>query len=200
MTTPPEQVLAEFIDAWNAGQRPDVAEHLGRVPERQREELARQIDAWLTLGPSPDYDEATLAAIRAEPAVQRALAAARLAQAREDASLSAEQLAQALVEETGLAPEQREKAGRMLAALEAGRLSLAGLSQRLVDALGRILRLPAEAFAASAETGQPGTLAFRADAEPAAEAAGDLELLRRGIEAPSARDWDEVDELFRGGR
>lgn len=200
MTTPPEQVLAEFIDAWNAGQRPDVAEHLGRVPEKQRAELARQIDAWLTLGPSPDYDEATLAAIRAEPAVQRALAAARLAQAREDASLSAEQLAQALVEETGLAPEQREKAGRMLAALEAGRLSLAGLSQRLVDALGRILRLPAEAFAASAETGQAGALAFRADAEPAAEAAGDLELLRRGIEAPSARDWDEVDELFLGGR
>ena len=31
--TRPDVVLSEFIDAWNAGRRPSVREHLLRVPE-----------------------------------------------------------------------------------------------------------------------------------------------------------------------
>ncbi|HEU4978647.1 MAG TPA: hypothetical protein VFT42_07125, partial [Solirubrobacteraceae bacterium] len=138
-----EKAFAEFTDAWVAGRRPDVDDYLARVPEQERDALAQQIEVWLTFAPAPAYDEAALAAIRAEPALQGALAAALIADAREDASLSVDELAGAVAEAVGLAPAQREKTGRMLGALEAGRLDLGRLSQRLVDALGRILRLPA---------------------------------------------------------
>ena len=47
-----EQVLGDFVDAWNAGRRPRVGEALRRVPAgADRDELADRIAAWLEVAP-----------------------------------------------------------------------------------------------------------------------------------------------------
>jgi hypothetical protein len=70
-----EQVLSEFIDAWNAGERPDVDDYIARVPAEKQVELAEELIAFLTLAPTPEYSDEALAAIRAEPVVAQAAAA-----------------------------------------------------------------------------------------------------------------------------
>ena len=66
----PDQVLSEFIDAWNAGERPRTLEYLRRVPDGpEREHLADQIATWLEVAPTPDFDADARSAIRAVPAV-----------------------------------------------------------------------------------------------------------------------------------
>ena len=47
MPEQPEQVLSDFIDAWNAGGRPRVRDYLARVPEAERDALADEISTWL---------------------------------------------------------------------------------------------------------------------------------------------------------
>src|SRR5690242_9677049 len=65
-----DQLLSEFIDAWNAGRRPRVREYLARLPDGpDRDELAEQLSTWLEVAPTPDYDNATRARIAAEPTV-----------------------------------------------------------------------------------------------------------------------------------
>ncbi len=68
-----DQVLSEFIDAWNAGERPDVDDYVMRVEEQERGELAEQIVSFLQFAPTPSYDEKALEAIRAESIVVAAL-------------------------------------------------------------------------------------------------------------------------------
>ena len=54
--TSTEKVLGEFIDAWKAGERPEVDDYLQRVPESDRDELAEQLLSWLSVAPTPAYD------------------------------------------------------------------------------------------------------------------------------------------------
>ncbi len=69
-----EQVLSEFIDAWNQGHRPRVREYLARLPDGpERDELAEQITSWLEVAPTPSYDEETRDEIRREPIVASVL-------------------------------------------------------------------------------------------------------------------------------
>src|SRR3954453_19421293 len=75
MSTTREQVLSEFIDAWNAGQRPDVDDYIARVREADGRELADQLVTFLRVAPTPDYSHEALAEIRPAPIVARALAA-----------------------------------------------------------------------------------------------------------------------------
>src|SRR3954470_13202751 len=71
-----EQVLSEFIDAWNAGQRPDVDNYIERVAEPEREQLASELMSFLTLAPSPAYTDADIEAMRLDPIVVSAREAA----------------------------------------------------------------------------------------------------------------------------
>ena len=50
-----DEILGEFIDAWKAGERPDLDAYLERVPAGDRDELAAGIAAWLDVAPTPDY-------------------------------------------------------------------------------------------------------------------------------------------------
>src|SRR4051812_28505373 len=62
------------MDSWNAGRRPSIDEHLAQVPEAEREELEEHITSFIRWAQTPDYDDATLATIRAEPEVAAAFA------------------------------------------------------------------------------------------------------------------------------
>src|SRR3954470_13953937 len=76
VTSDRDRILSEFIDAWNAGRRPDVDDYLARVPDEERGELADQLVSFMSFAPTPTYSDAALDAIRAEPVVAAAHAAA----------------------------------------------------------------------------------------------------------------------------
>src|SRR3954451_39851 len=66
MSSTREQVLSEFVDAWNAGRRPDVDEYIARVPAEEQVALGEELATFLTFAPAPAYSEDALAAIRAQ--------------------------------------------------------------------------------------------------------------------------------------
>lgn len=204
MPANPDQVLSEFIDAWNAGRRPDVDGHLGRVAVADREALAADIAGFLAFAPTPAYGDEALRAIRAEPAVRAAAApsgvwAALVPRLRERAALSTEQLAAGLVADVGLPAGAAPKARGELERLERGELDPRGLSGRALDALARLLAVPRAVLeGAAAWRARPAAL-FRAEGTAAEALRDDLDVLADALAAPAGSDWDEVDELFRGG-
>src|SRR4051812_39119514 len=146
VTTDRERVLSEFIDAWNAGRRPDVDAFLERVPEPERAPLAEEITTFLTWAPTPDYDDATLAQIAAEPIVREALGATEqpaglwpslLPRLRDRASLTTAQLASRLVEALKLPARSEPKTEGYLEQMERGDLDPSGVSRRLLETLAR---------------------------------------------------------------
>jgi len=205
----PDRILSDFIDAWNAGRRPDVDEHLARAAEPDRDQLLADITSFVAFAPTPDYDDAALAAIRAEPVVASAHAAATargglwpalLPRLRERAALSTSQLAEQIVGALGLSSADEPKTRGYLDQLEAGELEPRGLSGRLLDTMARLLGVPRAELEGAGAFGSPATAAlFRAEGPAAETARDDLDVLADALAAPSGAHWDEVDELFRGG-
>ena len=213
--TPTDQVLSDFIDAWNAGRRPSVPEYLSRVPEgAARDELAGQITTWLELAPTPDYSEATRAEIRAEPAVQHVLAAVGadaglwpqvIPQLRARAGLSVGQVAGRLVARFGLGSGSEERAADYVQRLERGELEPTRVSRRLLDALADLLGVSpgtlrdAATFGGGLRPAAAGGTLFRAGEDAGDWVAHDIEALSRAAMTPAAAPMDELDRLFAGG-
>jgi hypothetical protein len=206
VTTDPDQLLSEFMDAWAAGRRPDVDDYLARAPDGERDELASLIHAYLAVAPTPEYDDAALDAIAAEPLVRqlaRVELPSMLGRLRRRAQLTARGLADALTPVLGI--EGREaKTTEYLDRLEQGDLDPRGVSQRVLDALAGVLRVPvAELVDAASVAPRPsaGAAFFRAEPGAQGEAEQHLEVLADLMSAPATpgRAWDEVDELFLGG-
>jgi hypothetical protein len=213
-TTDRDRVLSEFIDAWNAGRRPDVDDYLARVDKSERVELARELTAFLRFAPTPAYSDEALAEIRADPIVAEALAAAGdragllpslFAQLRARLGLSNADVAGELVKSLSLPAERAPKTASYLDRLERGELEPSRISGRVFDALARLLGVPRSELEGAGDVGgwaAPGApaAAFRASDEAADEAAPHLDLLARGLSTPGGAARDEVDDLFLGGR
>ena len=146
MTTTIEQLLGQFVEAWNDGTRPDVRDYLARAPEDERSELAARISTWLEVAPTPRYDDATLAEIAAEPALVSAFAefetapaelAERVVTLRERAGFAISDVAVRLVALFHL--DDQARAEDYLAQLEAGDLDERRLSRRLLGVVAAIL-------------------------------------------------------------
>ena len=200
-----EQLIGEFIDAWNAGRRPDVLAYLARAAPADRDELARQLETWLELAPTPAYDETTRAQIAAEPALLAAFAAAealrtplaaRLPPLRERAGLAVPDVAQRLTRLVGIDDERRTE--EYLERLENDAFDERRLSRRLIVALATILGVNVEQLVpAPVPIGQTF---FRAEADPEQWVAESLELLSElALEAAPDQPMDELDRLFLGG-
>src|SRR3954451_7621895 len=100
-----EQVLSEFIDAWNAGERPDVGHYIARVPAEEQVALGEELATFLTFAPTPEYSDAALTAIRAEiaeVASEPNVFAALLVRLRARVGLSTAELGAELVDDLGL--------------------------------------------------------------------------------------------------
>lgn len=192
-----DQVLSEFIDAWNRGERPRVREYLARLPDGpERDELADQITAWLEIAPTPDYDEQTREQIRSEPIVAGALAGP-LPALRARAELSIADLSARLIERLSLNRADTSRAADYLERLERGDLDASRLSRRLLDALGAIFGVPGRALAESVRPAPAGAI-FRADTDAAERVRDDIELLSQAARTP-APPMDDLDRLFTGG-
>ncbi|MBA3329118.1 MAG: helix-turn-helix transcriptional regulator, partial [Solirubrobacterales bacterium] len=175
--THPDQILSEFIDAWNAGRRPDVDEYLNRAPDEQQAELAEEITTFLAFAPTPAYDPVTLSALRAEPAVvatTQSLAGelsqwpALLPRLRERAGLSLADLARRVCGALGLTGRE-EKTERYLADMERDALDPGGVSRRVLDALARALGTDASDLGSAGDAGgwaaRPAPALLRGEAE-----------------------------------
>jgi transcriptional regulator with XRE-family HTH domain len=210
-----EQVLSDFIDAWNAGRRPRLRDYLARVPDGpQRDDLADQIGTWLDVAPTPDYDAATRAEIRAEPVVQQIFEAVGdgeglwpqlVPRLRERRGWSVAQLAERLVARFGLASDDEGRTAAYVVQLERGELDPTRLSRRLVDALGELLGASpgtladAGGFTTVLRPPTMGAALMRADEQPDARFLEDIELLSRAAMRPAPAPMDAVDRLFLGG-
>ena len=215
-----DQILSEFIDAWNAGARPDVDDYLARASEPDRGELAEQLVAFMAFAPTPAYSDEALAAIREEPIVAAALGApsarggvlpALLVALRGRRSWTTPQVAGELARELEVSGESTSKIAAYLERLERRELDPSGVSSRVFDGLARLFGVPRDELEGAADVGGRGlrpvpargraAMAFRAeDKEAAEDARDDLELLAQALHAPGGGARDEVDELFLGGR
>ena len=179
-----DQLLGQFIEAWNAGERRDVREFLARASDQDRSQLAEMLSAWLELAPTPAWDEATLEQISAEPALRAALDAT----AAEPVSVGEQVLT------------LRERAGLGVADLERGELDPGGLSRRLLAGLAAILGADRDEliFQPAMSSGQTF---FRAEGEADEWFADGIDALSRAAlsPAPVSGPLDELDLLFIGG-
>jgi hypothetical protein len=203
------------MDAWNTGHRPDVDDYLARADEPERGELAELLMSFISLAPTPAYSDEALAAIRAEPVVAEALAAAGegaglfpalLARFRARFAMSTDEVAGELVELLRLPEDQQAKTAGYLERLEHGELEPARVSRRVFDALARVFRVPREQLEGAADMSgwarrvPAPTPVFRADKDAAMDVSRHLEVLADALEAPGVGGRDEVDDLFLGGR
>ncbi len=202
--------LAGFVDDWHAGRRPRVEDALAAAhDEGERSELAALLTAFLKTAPTPGYDDTTLDALLAEPAVAVAgeafgrgvapwpLLAARW---RRRAGLSFAGLGAQVLEEAGIRGEGRERqAARYLEELERGERDAERVAPRLLDVLARVLGVPRAELGGTAAAG--GALYRSGEGVP--EGTGvRLEALADALGTSSAGEpearRDPVDELFFG--
>jgi transcriptional regulator with XRE-family HTH domain len=213
-TTDRDRILSEFIDAWNAGRRPDVDDYVARVDESERDELADALMAFLRFAPTPLYSDEALQEIRADPIVAEALAAAGgragllpslFVRLRVRLGLSNADVAGELVESLSLPADRAPKTASYLDRLERGELEPSRISGRVFDALARVFGVPRSELEGAGDVGgwaapRAPAAAFRASDEAADAAAPHLDLLAKGLTTPGDAARDEVDDLFLGGR
>jgi hypothetical protein len=214
VSTDRDRILSEFIDAWNAGRRPDVDDYLARVEGSGRDELAAELSAFLQFAPTPAYSDSDLEAIRGNPIVAADLDDARgragllpalLMRLRSRLGLSNAEVAGELVRSLELPADRAAKTASYLDRLERGQLEPSRISSRVFDALARLFGVSRDELEGAGDVGSwaapaARAAAFRASGDAADEAAPHLDLLAKGLATPGEAARDEVDDLFLGGR
>jgi hypothetical protein len=205
----PDELLDDFIAAWNAGKRPRVDDYLERAPEPERDELAGLLHAFLDQAPVPAYTRQTLAEIQAEPAVaelsaliesQAGVWPSLLPRLRRRAQLTRDQVVSALSDALGLGGRE-EKVKGYYHQMESGTLDPRGVSARVLESLAGVFKVTV------GEIEEGGEFEVTSGLVPDAAFARSYQMHEWTAHAPAAAedrespgDWDEVDELFRGGR
>jgi hypothetical protein len=203
-----DRLLADYIAEHRAGGEADPREYLSRAASEQRTELATLIDAYLSRAPRQRFDEAQFRGSRAERTVdelERAIAGkaglwpAVLPQLRDRAGLKRSELVERLASALGVG-DRTDKVAGYYHEMEQGLLPAAGVSDRVLDALGRIVGETAQALR---DAGRALTAPGEGPAVPAAVFARRAYAEPPGVPSPGTQppptdEWDEVDELFRG--
>lgn len=204
-----ERLFGEYKAAHQASGDADPRPFLARVVDGEREQLVALIDAYLTRAPRREFDAA---AFRDSPAaavaesVQRSLAGSSglwptlLPRLRNQARVRRADLVAELAARLG-AQGQQDKVASYYHQMEQGLLPESGVSDTVLEALGRIIGYSKEALrkagqmpAAGGASAAPGAVFARTKpSEPSGAASVPAEP------AASASEWDEVDRLFRGG-
>jgi hypothetical protein len=208
-----ERLLNEYKEAQRASPDADPAPFLAQVAGAEREALTQLIDAYLARAPRRAFDPVVFRASSAATAaegVQRSLAGAGglwpalLPRLRTQARLRRSELVAELAARLG-AQSRQEKVARYYHEMEQGLLPASGVSDAVLEALGRIVGWSSDALRRAGElpapggppaAGSPGAVFARTATiapDPGAEA---TDAARGGD--PADGDWDEVDRLFRG--
>jgi hypothetical protein len=185
----------------------DPTRYLDQVQGTDRSELAALIDGFLARQPRRRFDAAAFRGSPAEALVgsldaslrgRAGLWPALLPRLRSDAQLRRSEVVERLAVALG-APDQLEKVAAYYHQMEQGLLSPAGVSDRVLDALARIVNVSATALRRAGEaitragTGSPGEAVF-ARAAPAPQARAAAAPMAPAVEP----ERDEIDRLFLG--
>ena len=203
-----DEILGEFIDAWKAGERPDLDAFLERVPAGDRDELAAGIAAWLHIAPTPELPDPPPG--RPSPRSRRCGRRCRAAEALRPPL--PESLPVAARARRPRRPRRRgagwpSASGSTIATarsptsseLERGELDAGRLSRRLVDALSEMLGGVRIALPSPPAPAAPSQAFFRADEEAEDWIVQDIDALSRAALASAPAPMDELDRLFLGG-
>jgi hypothetical protein len=215
-----ERLMHEYVERYAAGGPADPREFLEQVEGAERTELAALIDAYLARAPRRDWvaeDHAGSPAPAVVESINRSLAGsgglwpALLPRLRERARLRRAEVVDRLAAALG-AEDGREKVAAYYHRMEQGLLPAAGVSERVLEALGTIVGESAEMLRRAGSALEPGpgaggegvAFARTATPDPRYEPEAGMTAPERGDEAEAvsageAGDWDDVDRLFRGG-
>ena len=204
-----DRLLADYIAEHRAGGEADPRAFLSRASPAEQGELASLIDAYLARAPRQSFDQASFRGSSAERTVdelERALGGqaglwpALLPRLRDRAGLKRSELVERLADDLGVG-DRKDKVADYYHEMEQGLLPARGVSDRVLDALARILGDTAQSLkdaggvltppAEGPTTAPAAAFARRAHAESAGAAAA-------GTEPSAPGEWDAVDELFRG--
>ena len=204
-----DDLFDQFRAAYRAGEDADPRRYLEQVTGAERRALETLIDAFLDHEPGDAYDAETFAAFQDDPMrlalrqrVEERLGMAEdwttlLKNARMEAEIPRSTLVSRLAAALGVTAKER-KVRDYYHQMELGALPPAGVSDRVLQALSEIVAVPVERLrAAGRQLAPPGAGSsgpvFARTASPMAAPA--VAAARR-TQIP---EWDEVDELFRGG-
>jgi hypothetical protein len=201
-----EELLSEYKEAHRAGSG-DPRPFLERAPAEDRALLAALIEGYLENAPRREFDRDEFLDSAAAPVaegVQRSLAGAGglwpalLPRLRAQARVKRADLVRELAARLGAESKQDKVAG-YYHQMEQGLLPADGVSDTVLDSLGKIVGVAGESLRKAGSLPAPGPLRMdeaavftrTTEAVPAAGAASPR------AEEP-AQEWDEVDRLFRG--
>lgn len=209
MTTPntADRLLAEYVSECRGGGAADPTRYLAQLHGAERAELELLIDHFLMRQPRRSFDAAAFRGSPAESLVesldaslrgQAGLWPALLPRLRHDAQLKRSDVVEQLAEALG-ATEQSEKVAGYYHQMEQGLLPPAGVSDKVLDALARIVNVSGAALRRAGAAITPAGAsspehAVFARAVPAPEQDRAAEPTSPGTEP--ARD--DVDRLFLG--
>jgi hypothetical protein len=196
-----ERLIAEYKEAHRAGEG-DPRPFLERAAPADRPLLAALIDAYLEEAPRREVAEPDPAAAAVAEEVQRSLSGASglwpalLPRLRARARLRRAELVSQLAARLG-AQAQRDKVGLYYHQMEQGLLPEEGVSDTVLEALGRIVGYTAEALRKAGQLPAPGPPRADEGAVFARATYGDAAEPAAADTGPEP--FDEVDRLFRGG-
>lgn len=215
----PRELADDFARRFEAGERPDPSEWLGRVDGEERQELELLIDRYLMSAPRRTWDPVAYESSPAKQAVDRVFDSLEgvsgtwpelLPRLRKAAEVKRGDLVRRLAEALGVGAgeEQVEKVGRYYHEMEHGLLPANGVSARVIDALGGIVGASSETIRAAGlrrvgSGGIGGEAAFArltapdSGGGPPFDSPG-LELADAEMDA-AAPERDEIDRLFTEG-
>jgi hypothetical protein len=204
-----DRLLAEYKEAHQGGADADPRPYLARVSGADRELLAGLIDAYLARSPRLPFSVEAFGESRAAPVaeeVQRALAGAGgmwpalLPRLRARARLRRAEVVAQLAARLG-AQAQQEKVGLYYHQMEQGLLPESGVSETVLEALGRVVSSTASALRKAGQLPAPGPPRSDEGAVFARATYGEPGAPGEAAPEPATgpEQWDEVDRLFRGG-
>jgi hypothetical protein len=201
-----EQLFANYKVLHKSGSEADPRPFLERLEGTDREQLAGLIEAYLARAPRRPQHKPTSAAAAVAESLERSLAGssglwpALLPRLRNRARIRRADLVAELAARLG-AQAQQPKVASYYHQMEQGLLPASGVSDTVLEALGRIVGYGREGLRQAGAMPAPGGPAPAAGAVFTRPVHGDVpapEEARQPSAAPAEAEWDQVDRLFRG--
>ena len=200
-----ERLFADYKALQQGGGAADPRPFLERLEGTDREQLAGLIDAYLARAARRPGSMPAPAAAVAE-SLERSLAGSSglwpslLPRLRNRARIRRADLVAELAARLG-AQAQQPKVASYYHQMEQGLLPASGVSDAVLEALGRIVGYGAEGLRRAGAMPAPGGPAPAAGAVFTRPAPGDVPAPEAGAQPgpPGEAEWDQVDRLFRGG-
>jgi hypothetical protein len=209
--TDAERLFAEYLREHKTGGDADPGTYLARATPTERTELAAMIDAYLARAPRQAFDPKGAAGMSTERTVdelervltgQAGLWPALLPRLRDRAGLRRSELVEQLSDALGVG-SQAEKVAAYYHEMEQGLLPAEGVTDRVLDALGRIVGENADALREAGQAVAKGMGPGRAESGAAFARRSHGDPLQPHVKEPtesSETPWDAVDWMFLGAR